>query len=84
MNDAIFGNVDETLREQFEAIDKLPEHEVRICCKMAYSSLKTAHGLYDELKEVFDRTVSEYRLKIDALEAEIERCKNKARELFDL
>jgi hypothetical protein len=75
---------DESLQKQFEAIDALPEHEARMCCKAAYSNLKTAHILYNQLIEVFDKTISEYRLKIEALERKIERRKHKIREIFDL
>jgi hypothetical protein len=77
-------NDDEILREQFEAIDKLPEHEVRMCCKLAYAELRAAQASAKEIREASDRKVSEYRLKIASLEADVERRKNKVREMFDL
>jgi hypothetical protein len=82
--DELFSRGDEELMKQFESIDKLPEIEVRICAKKAYSELKVAHILYLELEERKDNIIKELHARIHELEMRIEERDKKICKLFDI
>jgi chromosome segregation ATPase len=75
---------DECLRKQFESIDKLPEHEVRVCCKKICAELRASYIQLAREREGAERRAKSLESEIERLRDEVKRRNQRIRELFDL